>query len=197
MSTDPIYDRLLRESREAYTGHPELMSFAPFPDDIQTQDITPFHRPCGDLLREEKGLSCETYTGLRDAIVDAGPHAVWRETYKHTNIGDHFLSRFGCYSIIGEGGPFSSEKIRLWIVYMPPGLYYPWHHHPAEEMYLVVSGNAVFKRKGCADEPLQEGDTMFHASNQPHAMETLDDPVLCLVAWRNGFGIQPVLTAPD
>jgi quercetin dioxygenase-like cupin family protein len=90
-----------------------------------------------------------------------------------------------------------SAAIRLFMVYMPPHFYYPWHHHPAEEMYMVVSGNGVFKRKDCPDERLTEGDTSFHHSNQPHAMETLDDPVLCLVAWRDDFETPPVLTPPS
>ncbi|MES0824122.1 dimethylsulfonioproprionate lyase family protein [Ruegeria sp. SCP11] len=196
MNKSDIYQRLLRLSRDAYIGHSELMSFTPYPDDVARQAITPFHRPCGDVLRQETGLVSETYAELKDAIIDAAPYVVWRETYKHTNIGERFLNNFGCYSIVGEGGPFSSRQIRMWVVYMPPGLYYPWHHHPAEETYLVISGSAVFKRKGCPDETLGEGSTVFHESNQPHAMETLEDPVLCMVAWRNGFDTPPVLTTP-
>jgi hypothetical protein len=119
------------------------------------------------------------------------------ETYKDTDIGDDFMDQFACYCIIGENAPFMSAAIRLFMVYMPPHFYYPWHHHPAEEMYLVVSGNGVFKRKGCPDERLTEGETSFHQSNQPHAMETLDDPVLCLVAWRDDFETPPVLTPPS
>ena len=194
MNTDQLYDRLLHATRAAYTGHPRMMSFATLPDDIVRQPITPVHRPCGDVLRRETGLSSKTYPELTDAIIAAGPAAIWRETYKHTKIGAHFLDSFGCYCIAGDGGPFASRHVRLWIVYMPPGLYYPWHHHPAEEIYLVLAGNALFKRQGCPDETLHEGQTTFHQGNQPHAMETFDDPVLCLVAWRNQFQTPPVLT---
>jgi|TARA_B110000259_G_C13827383_1_gene327201 quercetin dioxygenase-like cupin family protein len=81
------------------------------------------------------------------------------------------------------------------MVYMPPRLYYPYHNHPAEEIYMVVSGSAVFKRMGLPDETLAEGDTSFHEGNQPHAMETLAEPVLCLVAWRNQFQNPPIRTA--
>jgi len=48
-----------------------------------------------------------------------------------------------------------------------------------------------------SDKALTEDDTSFHQSNQPHAMETLDDPVLCLVAWRDDFETPPVLTPPS
>ncbi|MFK7838529.1 MAG: dimethylsulfonioproprionate lyase family protein [Sulfitobacter sp.] len=136
----------------------------------------------------------QKYAPLQDAIRAASGAVHWRETYKDTDIGRDFIDRFACYCIIGENAPYWSEAIRLFMVYMPPRLYYPWHHHPAEEIYMVVSGNAVFSRKGYPDETLFDGDTSFHASNQPHAMETLDDPVLCLVAWRDDFETPPVLT---
>ena len=134
------------------------------------------------------------FPAAKSGFLGTTPLAHWRNTFAHTGIGEHFLSRFGCYTIIGEGGPFSSDKVWVWMVYMPPDLYYPWHHHPGEEMYMVVSGQAIFKRQGLPDETLSEGASLFHNSNQPHAMQTMADPILCLVVWRNGLGIKPVLT---
>jgi hypothetical protein len=173
-----------------------MTGFTPFPDDIVRQAVTPFHSTCCDVFCEDKKLVSHKYPALQDAIRAASGAVHWRETYKDTDIGDDFMDQFACYCIIGDNAPFMSAAIRLFMVYMPPHFYYPWHNHPAEEMYLVVSGNGVFKRKGCPDERLAEGDTSFHQSNQPHAMETLDDPVLCLVAWRNDFETPPVLTPP-
>ncbi|MBU2980902.1 hypothetical protein KO498_03655 [Lentibacter algarum] len=53
-------------------------------------------------------------------------------------------------------------------------------------------------RKGHEDETLTEtlaeGQTSFHESNQPHAMKTVEQPVLCLVAWRSAFETALVLT---
>ncbi|MCL4159001.1 UNVERIFIED_CONTAM: hypothetical protein GTU68_014101 [Idotea baltica] len=196
MEHSNIYQTLLDEVRSAYLGHPDTLDFAPFPDDVRPQDMTPFHARCGDAFREEMGLSSDRYPDLQNAIKAAGPHALWRETYKGTDIGDDFMRKFGCFSIIGKGGPFTSDKLWAFMVYMPSGLYYPWHQHPAEEMYFVVSGSGVFKREGCQDEILTAGQTVFNSSNQPHAMETRDEPVLCLVFWRDRFETAPVLS-PD
>ena len=62
---------------------------------------------------------------------------------------------------------------------------------------MVISGEAVFKREGHADEVLSQGQSMFHESNQPHAIETFDTPMLSLVAWRNHLHIPPVLVDID
>ena len=103
------------------------------------------------------------------------------------------MDQFGCYCIIGENGPFTSDALRLYMVYMSAHLYCPWHH-PAEKTYMVVSRRAVFRRHCQPDETLVEGQKSFHNCNLPHAMETLTEPVLCLVAWRNEFQTPPVLT---
>ena len=197
MNQEAVYQTLLRTTQDAYAGNAEMTGFTPFPDDIVRQAVTPFHSTCCDVFCEDKKLVSQKYPALQDAIRAASDAVHWRQTYKDTDIGDDFMDQFACYCIIGENAPFMSAAIRLFMVYMPPHFYYPWHHHPAEEMYLVVSGNGVFKRKDCLDERLTEGETSFHQSNQPHAMETLDDPVLCLVAWRDDFETQPVLTPPS
>jgi hypothetical protein len=197
MNQEAVYQTLLRTTQDAYAGNAEMTGFTPFPDDIVRQAVTPFHSTCCDVFCEDKKLVSQKYPALQDAIRAASDAVHWRQTYKDTDIGDDFMDQFACYCIIGENAPFMSAAIRLFMVYMPPHFYYPWHHHPAEEMYVVVSGTGVFKRKDCPDERLTEGETSFHQSNQPHAMETLDDPVLCLVAWRDDFETPPVLTPPS
>ena len=197
MDQEAVYQTLLRTTQDAYAGNAEMTGFTPFPDDIVRQAVTPFHSTCCDVFCEDKKLVSQKYPALQDALRAASDAVHWRQTYKDTDIGDDFMDQFACYCIIGENAPFMSAAIRLFMVYMPPHFYYPWHHHPAEEMYVVVSGTGVFKRKDCPDERLTEGETSFHQSNQPHAMETLDDPVLCLVAWRDDFETPPVLTPPS
>ena len=194
MNQDAIFQTLLRTTQSAYFMNAEMMGFAPFPKDITRQDVIPYHCNCSDCFQGDTRLISNNYSELQNAISAASRLVHWRETYKGTDIGDYFMDRFGCYCIVGENAPFSSDVLRLFMVYLPPGLYYPWHHHPAEEMYMVVSGSATFKQSDCPDKLLSEGEVPFHASNQPHAMETTEDPVLCLVAWRDNFQTPPVLT---
>lgn len=194
MDHDALFRTLLRTAQDAYSGNAKMLAFTPFPRDIERQTVIPYHCNCNDVFRNDTKLISRKFAALQSAICDASDAVHWRETYKNTDIGDEFMDQFGCYCIIGDNAPFSSNVIRLFMVYMPPDFNYPWHHHPAEEMYMVVSGSAIFRRENCSDKILNEGETSFHASNQPHAMETIEDPVLCLVAWRDNFRTPPVLT---
>ena len=125
----------------------KLQDFCPFPKDIKKQEFDPFHIPASNLMQNETGLITDDYAELRDAFITASPYAHWRQAYKGTTIGEKFLNEFGCYGLIGPESPFQSEKIRAWVVYMPKNFYYPWHQHPAEEMYLCLAGEAVFRRE--------------------------------------------------
>ena len=192
MGQEAIYHNLLSQARKVYNAHDALCTFASFPDDTPAKAFEPEERPPCRLLQNERGLSSKHYADLQKAIIDAAPYMKWRQIY--TDASQHmFMDRLGCYSVIGGGAPFISDTIRLFVVYMPDGLYYPWHIHPAEEIYMVIAGKAIFRRAGHADEVLAEGQTMFHHTNQPHAIETQNTPMLSLVAWRNHLDTPPIL----
>lgn len=195
MSQD-IWDTLLAETRAMHRTHAALSAFCPFPDDITRQDTIPHRVPAMDLFLNETGLSGGPNDAFHNALVSASRHAHWRETYKDTPIGEDFMNRFGCFTLIGPTGPFSSDKMNAWMTYMPPHLFYTWHHHVAEEAYLVAAGQATFFHRDGAERTLTAGDSQEHKSNEPHAMETTGSAVLCYVIWRNGFGQLPVLTDP-
>ena len=141
---------LYEEVKKLHAGHKGLKDFIDFPSDIVSKIIEPHWVPAAEVLIKEKGLFSNNYKKLCDAIVDSAADVIWRETYKGTNIGNEFLDRFACYEIIGRDAPFSSNKMRSFVVYQPSGVYYPWHQHPAEEIYVVLAGKAKFsldKRK--------------------------------------------------
>ena len=193
MENTSIYDRLLKQSRNAYQGHKGLSDFCSFPDDVTAQTFEPLHRAPADLLEADTMLSSSRFSALCTAIRHACPIMHWRQIYHGSRADTGFMDRLGCFSIIGNGAPFISDKLRLFMVYMPAHLHYPLHRHPAEEMYLVIAGNACFRRQGEKDSICSEGETVFHAHQQPHAIETYDMPMLSLVAWRNHLDTPPVL----
>lgn len=195
--TIPAFDRLLDEARKAHAAHAALREFCPFPADLAPIAITPHRSGAADLMAARPGIAVPSLAGLRDAFLAAADCASWRDTYRDTDIGEDFLARFGCYCLIGEGGGWRSAQMASYVVYMPPGLYYPWHQHPAEELYLVLSGQAEFYRAGAPGALLASGDSAFHAANQPHAMRTLDQPVMAYVLWRSDLHVPPVLTGGE
>lgn len=192
-----VFNALLSAAREAHQRFPALAEFCEFPGDLNDTDVASRHLPCAKLMEADPALQDPGMDPLAKAFLAASPHAHWRDTYAGTEIGQEFMDRFGCYCLIGPGGAYRSNQMLAFVVYMPARLWYPWHHHPAEELYTVLHGEAEFLREGEPSETLSAGHSSFHASNQPHAMQTHDSPVVAYVTWRNHFETRPVLTERD
>lgn len=188
------FDHVCGLVKQAHSEHAALRDFVGFPDDIRGQEFAPNASPASHLLGDGTGAATGLMAALRDGFEAASPFAHWRETYKGTDIGADFLDRFGCYCLIGPNAPFVSDQMAGFVVFMPPHLHYTWHQHPAEELYLVLSGEAEFHRDGAPSETLRAGQTSFHASNQPHSMTTHNHPVMAYVTWRSHLGTPPVLS---
>lgn len=188
------FDTLLDQARRTHATEPILNGFSPFPDDLSDQAFDPRALPCAATMAAMARVEAGHLGPFRDAFIAAGPEAFWRATYEDTDIGADFMDRFACYALIGPDAPWTSAKMLAFIVAMPPHLHYPWHHHPAEELYFVLAGQADFHRHGEASETLGPGQGSYHASMQPHAMTTRDHPVLAYVLWRGDLQTPPVWT---
>lgn len=189
-----FFNVALDEIKKLHNSQAVLDEFSKLPDDFNWQELKPINIPGAQLMTEDTSLITAQYQKLRDAFIAPWKDAHWLETYRDTNISKDFLSRFACYELYGHEGHFHTEKMRGFLVYSDANLYYPWHHHPAEELYFIIAGEASFATEGNAPKLLKPGDTVFHESNQPHNMQTHDSGVLAYVLWRNEFDVAPVLT---
>ncbi len=192
--TRAAFDTLLAEAQALHRVHPALHRFCAFAEDLRPTEVTPYPHPAADLMAADPLLSDSPPCPLAQGFLDAAPLAHWREPYKDTDIGQDFKDRFGCYCLIGPDGAWDSDSMYAFVVYMPPGLYYPWHHHPAEELYCILAGEAQFLAEGHAPRMLGPGDSVFHASGQSHATQTFDSPLLAYVLWRSHLETPPMLT---
>ena len=193
----PVFAELIEAAREAHERLPGLTGFCDFPTDLTEAPVEQRHFPCAVLMEADPALQAGNIDPLARAFLNGSPYAHWRETYAGTDIGQDFMDRFGCYCLIGPGGAYRSDQMLGFVVYMPPNLWYPWHHHPAEELYTVLHGEAEFLAEAEPNRTLRAGESSFHASNQPHAMQTHNQPVMAYVVWRNHFETDPVLTTRE
>lgn len=177
-------DAVLKAAADITVVHPAVREFAAFPDAPAWADLHAQDMPALPLVRDWAAEGDDPEARLHRAISAAAPHAQWRQTYTPEEVGDHFLANYGYFELYGPKGHYRAEAHCGFVSYWNAGLEYDWHHHEAEELYLVVSGEAVFRVEGREDLVLKRGDTSFHAENQKHALVTLDSPVLTYVVWR-------------
>ena len=127
--------------------------------------------PMGDLVARLYGMHGEL---------------AWSQTYGAADFGARFLDRYGWTELIGARGPIASHSLACGFLLLGPEADYPSHHHAAEEIYLVLSGTAYWRRGVDPWMRRPPGALVHHPPHMRHAMRTDDEPLLALYFWRGG-----------
>lgn len=136
-----------------------------------------------DQLTAGPDASAAHYTLLR-VCQSLSEYAVWRNKYRASAEYAHLFQNFSFCDFIGPDGWQATQDVTLGLVLLGPHTFYPFHHHPARELYYIVSGTADWAVDFKPPRRLAPGSWLVHHENQPHAMQTLDEPMLAISAWR-------------
>lgn len=85
--------------------------------------------------------------------------------------------------LIGPDAMFHAPDIRIGLLIQRGGFHYPRHWHAAEELYLVLSGTALWAVDDDDPTPRAPGSIILHASGQPHSIVTTTEPLCALWGW--------------
>ena len=95
---------------------------------------------------------------------------------------------------LGPDRLLHNTEFRVGMLMLGPSTVYPEHHHPAEEVYHVISGHALWSRAGAPWRLEPPGTMIHHAPNVPHATQTRDAPLLALYCWTGAIQTAARLT---
>lgn len=194
---NPRWSAAFDAAAELHNRFPDVSGFADWEPDAKPSFRAPFTVPVAEQVPQDQRLYTEDLGHVRDAFAAVWDLAMWRQTYSAEQVGQDFLNRFGCYELIGPDGHFQGQTLRSFVLYSDADLYYEWHSHPAEELYFVIAGEALFEAEGQSPKILTPGCSAFHASGQRHRMTALDVPVMAYVLWRGeDMSTKPVLDLP-
>lgn len=182
------FDTLLHAINALHVGQPDLMEFAPPPSDFSSQDLPQSTWFDPKRVTDLQNVTPPEHTDILETLAQNFHALNWHQSYTEDEVGAEMLSRYGYIELYGPKGQFHCADHRAYLSYWGENIYYDWHHHEAEELYFILSGEAIFHKKGEEDRLLRAGDTTFHASYQPHAMTTTTQPILAFVLWR-GAGL--------
>jgi hypothetical protein len=159
---------------------------ADWPDEGTERAQQPQGLPVLRWLRDLAAGANETTAGLTAWLVGAAERLQWRQTYGPDDFGPAFLERYGWTELIGTRGPVPSTSLACGFLLLGPGIDYPDHRHEAEEIYLPLSGTALWSAGGSGWAPRPPGSVIHHPSWTPHAMRTQGEPLLAMYLWRAG-----------
>jgi hypothetical protein len=107
----------------------------------------------------------------------AAPRLAWRQSYGPAEVGAAFLQNYGWTE-------FLSTRIACGVLLLGPDTLYPPHNHPAEEIYVPLSGTADWLQGDGVWRPRPPGSLIHHRGQETHAMRSNDAPLLALYLWR-------------
>ncbi|NRB29246.1 MAG: hypothetical protein HRU27_01470 [Rhizobiaceae bacterium] len=86
--------------------------------------------------------------------------------------------------LLGPEGLIASKDLRLGLYGMLPNFEYGIRTHPAEEVFVMLAGEAHWKRGESDYAPLGPGGRSLHPSMLPHANKTQDQSFMSIYVWR-------------
>jgi quercetin dioxygenase-like cupin family protein len=121
---------------------------------------------------------------LASSIAALRPALHWTYSYPANPRDRELGSKVAFSQIVGGRGLRPDTNLHIGLTLIAPHVVYPAHFHPAVELYLVVSGHALWQ-SGTAEPALRPpGSLILHASNVVHAMTTFEEPLLAVWTWR-------------
>ena len=138
-------------------------------------EIAPVHICLHDFLPQKHTDLIRSLTRCADALR-------WREA-GFGKLPEKFSKRIYASELIGPKGLFENTQIRIGLLIQQGQLAYPKHWHAAEELYLVLSGNAYWSIDSDTAVLYPPESFVHHKSLQPHSMTTVEEPLLALWGW--------------
>jgi mannose-6-phosphate isomerase-like protein (cupin superfamily) len=171
--------------------HSSLISRLVAQLETAAQEPGPLHAPVPGTvraLRNSPEVFAQTLAQggnpLADAALEAFAYVNWTEFYAEDDWSWPFLPEFANGEGIGPDGVMRRSDLILGLFVLGPNTNYPIHAHPAEEFYLVVSGQAEFQVGVDAPYKLrQPGELVLHRENEAHSIATSDKPLFAIFGW--------------
>lgn len=176
---------LLRAYANAWSqaGAPHLAVLANTIDTREQLTLPKGMVPAALVRDYDQATTCLTeFPNLQREMLRIGRRLPWMQgTMK---MPDSFKGRYAYVELAGPRGMITNNDISFGLYLQQCDTVYPSHWHTAVEDYLVVSGTALWQ---VGDEDFiarAPGTHIVHASNQPHATTTLQDPLLAMWFWQ-------------
>jgi hypothetical protein len=133
------------------------------------------------LLKQESTSSVSRVLTLFEKL-RSDFHWQQNEAYRQ-QLGADFYDQYGYCNVVGPKGFFSSPDFSLGFLLLGPRCHYPEHSHPARELYVPISGEALWSRANGPYKSVKVGAPILHRSYEIHAMRTTGSSLLALYLW--------------
>ncbi len=181
--TQAVFDPLVDTVKGFLHYQPHLAPIISEPENIEWRDRPHFSLPCLPEILALDDPPTPFLRNLQDKIKAVLPLAEWKQSYTKKEVGKNFLNHYGYFELIGPNGHYHCDNFAAFIGYCGPGLFYNWHVHRADEVYLIINGAPTFHSDPNRIQTPTPGLIRLHSSLEPHAITIGAVPLLTLALW--------------
>lgn len=134
---------------------------------------------------------------LATALRRAAPRFHWRQNpnYNASNMGATFMAGYGYVEFVGpKEALFHATDVRAGLLVLGPGLHYPPHAHPAEEVYHPLTEGGEWRRGDEAWRTVPAGSAIHHPPMIVHETRAGAGTLLALYCWIGETGTEARMT---
>ena len=145
-------------------------------------DLIPRQSPVVEAAPVDVSLSSFLQDGQSDLIsllLHCSDLLSWREA-GFGKLPEEFSKRIFASEIIGPKGIIDNPSMRVGLLLQLDHVPYPKHWHSAEELYLVLLGEAHWSVDDGSSEVRSPENFVHHKSNQPNNITTIEEPLLAM-----------------
>jgi len=125
---------------------------------------------------------------LTDAFAAIEPALAWNRRPEAAQVAGDFYNNHANAIIVGKGGLEVRQDVLIGVSLVAPEITYPRHHHPPEELYVVLSPGEWMQD----DKPMvakRSGDLVHNPPNVWHSMRARKAPLLAIwCLWIGEYG---------
>lgn len=124
------------------------------------------------------------------ALAGLAPRLRWiaNPHYSDALMGEGYMANYAYCNLLGWEGFAARDSLACGFLLLGPGLHYPDHAHPAEEVYCPLTDDSEWSRDRGPFEGRSRGALIHHPSWMPHATRVGRTPLLALYFWRGELG---------
>lgn len=116
---------------------------------------------------------------LLDALQAMLPDARWIKRAAASGEDSGFVERHRHALLLGNGSPVACPTLTLGLAVMTPETLYPFHQHPPQEFYIVLSEGQWYRQGDGWWHP-GPGGMLWNAPSVVHCMQSGTTPLLAL-----------------
>ncbi len=132
---------------------------------------------------------------ILDEFLRIGPELPWRQTTGYLDVlSAEYLANYGYVRQVGpRPSTIEHPSVRVGLGLWGPGLHYPLHAHPAEELYHVLAGEPWFGTEDGTWTQARPGDAVHNPPWRRHAQRFGPEPTVLLYCWTGDVVSDAVL----